>query len=172
MCALRAEGVGGRCRALICLRATNIELWRTIFRLGVASKKSKISVDISGVVYRHHLWLRPGLGCLPHYWEQFMYLSQVISMNPARLVNERIRIEILWVCDNFSKNMTWDITWVVTWLSQDRPRDLGASSGPREDLGRAYLGPIRPRGLLGTSDGPPRDIWCRYSYIFPLTLTM
>ena len=55
MCALRAEGVGGRCRALICLRATNIELWRTIFRLGVVSKKSKISVDISGVVYRHHL---------------------------------------------------------------------------------------------------------------------
>ena len=42
MSALRAEGVLHRRRVLICLRATNIELWRTIFRFGILPRKFKM----------------------------------------------------------------------------------------------------------------------------------
>ena len=42
MSALRAEGVLHRRRVLICLRATNIELWRTIFRLRIFSRSLKM----------------------------------------------------------------------------------------------------------------------------------
>ena len=41
MSALRAEGVLHRRRVLICLRATNIELRRTIDRLGIFAKKTQ-----------------------------------------------------------------------------------------------------------------------------------